>query len=64
MKRKEIKQLAEKILRLEKIIQESNDKEEISAAKAEIVRLGNNVKSLEDIFALDELIQKELEKNT
>lgn len=64
MKRKEIKNLAEKILKLEKIIQESNNEKVISAAKAEITRLGGRVKSLEDIFALDELIQAELEKNT
>lgn len=63
MKKKEIRNLAEKIVKYEKIIQTSNDKEEISKAEKEIMKVSSSVKSLEDMMAIDEMVLDMLEKN-
>ena len=57
MKRKELKNLAEKIVKLELTIQNSNVKEEISKAKEEIMKLSGSIDSFEDMIALDDYIQ-------
>ena len=62
MKKKEIKNLAKKIAALEFILQKSDDKKLINDSEKEIMRLSNEVDSLEDMIALDEEILKILEK--
>ena len=57
MKIKELKRLAEKIANCEYIIQTSSDKGAIRRAQDDILTLSGQVDSLEDITAIDELIQ-------
>lgn len=61
MKRKEVRNLAQKIAKLEKIIQSSDDKEEVSRAEEEIMKVSSSVKSLEDMMAIDEIVMELLE---
>lgn len=63
MKKKELKNLAKKIAKYELIVQTSTDKKEIRRAQEEIMALSGCVESIEDMSALDELIQDILEKN-
>ena len=62
MKRKEIKNLAIKIAKLEQIIQTSQDPKEIQEAQNQIIDLSGRVRSLEDMVLLDDMIQEILEK--
>lgn len=62
MKKKELKNLAEKIAKCEYVIENSKDNNEISAAQAEIMRLSSKVHNFEDLDQLDELIQTMLKK--
>ena len=57
MKKKELKNLAKKIAKYESIIQTSDDKDEIRKAQLAIIELSGSVDSLEDITAIDEMIQ-------
>lgn len=57
MKRKELKNLATKIAKLEQIIQRSEDPKQVHQAQDEIVKLSGHVDSLEDIMLMDEFIQ-------
>ena len=63
MKQKEIKNLAQKIAKYERIIQTSDDKKQIRQAEEEIMKLSSSVSSLEDMTAIDELVMEMLEKN-
>jgi hypothetical protein len=63
MKQKEIKNLAQKIAKYERIIQTSDDKKLVHQAEEEIMRLSSSVNSLEDMVAIDELVMELLEKN-
>lgn len=63
MKKKELRNLAEKIAKLEKIIQSSTDEKEISKAEEEMFKVSSSVKSLEDMMAIDEIVLSILEKN-
>lgn len=63
MKKKELRNLAEKIAKLEKIIQSSDNHEEISKAENDIIKVSSSVKSLEDMMAIDEIVMELLEKN-
>ena len=63
MKKKELKSLAQKIARYERIVQ-SNDNEKLKRqAEQEIMKLCSCVDSLEDMAAIDELVMEMLEKN-
>ena len=62
MKKKELKTLARKIADVELIIQTSNDKVAIKNAENEIIKLSGSVSSVLDMMALDEMVQKFLEK--
>lgn len=62
MKHKELKNLAKKIAKAEKTLQENTDPIIIEEAEREIINLSGRVNRLEDIMILDELIQKILEK--
>lgn len=63
MKQKEIKNLAQKIAKYERIIQTSDDKKLVRQAEEEIMKLSSSVSSLEDMVAIDELVMELLEKN-
>lgn len=63
MKRKEIQQLAKKIAKLELIIQNSDDKNEVHRAEEEVMRISANIRSLADMEAIDEAVQEILSKN-
>lgn len=57
MKRKEKKQLAEKIAKYEKIIQSTDDKDKIKEAESKIMELSTHVYDLEDMVEIDEMVQ-------
>ena len=63
MKQKEIKNLAQKIAKYERVIQTSDDKKLVRQAEEEIMKLSSSVSSLEDMVAIDELVMELLEKN-
>ena len=58
MNKIEIKNLAEKIANLEKIIITTDTKKERNSAMDEILLLSDGITSLEDMEAIDEEIQK------
>ena len=65
MKKKELKQLANKIAKQERIIQDSNStKEQKKRAESEILTLSSHVETLEDITIIDELVQDILTENS
>jgi selenophosphate synthetase-related protein len=63
MKQKEIKNLAQKIAKYERIVQESDDKHLVRQAQEKIMELTSSVTSLDDMVAIDELVMELLEKN-
>lgn len=62
MKKKELKNLAEKIAKCEYVIQNSKDNQAVEAAKQEIMRLSSQVHDFQDLDAIDEMIQNILAK--
>ena len=62
MKRKELKQLAEKIAKCEYVIQFSKDEAAIQAAQEEIMRLSSKVHDFSDLDQIDEMVQDILAK--
>ena len=62
MKKKEQKALAQKIAKYELIIQTSVDKKRIHDAQDKIMDLSGRVETLDDIAAIDEMVQEILEK--
>ena len=63
MKKKELKNLATKIAKYERIVQTSDDKKVVRQAEEEIMKLSSSVDSLDDMIAIDELVMELLEKN-
>ena len=63
MKKKELKALAQQIAKYEKVVQTSTNKNEVRDAQMKIMNLSESVDSLEDMMALDEIIQDMLEKS-
>ena len=63
MKQKEIKNLAQKIAKYERIVQTSDDKHLVRQAQEKIMELTNGVTSLDDMVAIDEAVIELLEKN-
>ena len=63
MKKKEQKALAQKIAKYELIIQTSDDKQRIRDAQDKIMDLSGRVETLDDIAAIDEMVQEILEKH-
>ena len=57
MKKKELKNLAEKIAKQEYVIQTSKDSAEVQAAQEEIMRLSSRVHDFQDIDTIDEMVQ-------
>ena len=64
MKKKELKNLAQKIAKAESLIQTSDDPKIISRAEQEIMELSGRVDSIEDMVIIDEMVQDLLEKNS
>lgn len=62
MKRKELKQLAQKIAKLEHLIQASDDKKTIIEAQNQIIELSGHITNIDDMCLLDDIIQEILEK--
>ena len=62
MKKKELKNLAEKIAKCEYVIQNSNDSGAVTAAQEEIMRLSSKVHDFQDLDQIDELVQDILSK--
>ena len=62
MKKKEQKALAQKIAKYELIVQTSDDKKRIHDAQDKIMELSGRVETLDDIAAIDEMVQEILEK--
>jgi selenophosphate synthetase-related protein len=63
MKQKEIKNLAQKIAKYERIVQTSDDKKLVRQAQEKIMELTSSVTSLDDMVAIDEAVMELLEKN-
>ena len=63
MKRKELKALAAKIAKQERILQTSDDAKEKKRAEIEIMKLSSSVNNLEDMVKIDEIVMEMLEKN-
>ena len=63
MKKKEIKNLAQKIAKYELIVQTSDDKKAVRQAQETIMELTSSVDNMEDMIAIDELVMELLEKN-
>lgn len=63
MKRKELKNLAQKIAQYERIIQSNSNEKLKQQAENEIMKLCSGVDSMEDMIAVDELVMEILAKN-
>lgn len=63
MKKKEQKALAQKIAKYELIVQTSSDKKQVRDAQDKIMELSGKVETLDDIAAIDEMVQEILEKH-
>lgn len=63
MKTKELKMIASKIAKCEKVLRTSKNNKEISKAQMEIMELSGKVESLEDIEKIDEMVQEMISKN-
>lgn len=64
MKRKELKNIATKIAKLERTIQNATSSEEREKAEKEIMSLSFGVGNLSDLDLIDEMVQEILEKNS
>lgn len=62
MKKKELKNLAKQIAKLELIIQASTDDEAVKNAQNTEIRLINRLDSLEDMDLLDEMVQQYMQE--
>ena len=57
MKKKELKEIANKIAKAERTIATSSDKQEIANAKAQIFEMSSKITDPEDFIKIDELVQ-------
>lgn len=64
MKRKELKNLAQKIAKVERVIQSTDDLAARKRAELEIMELSSHVDDIEDMVIIDELVQDILKKNS
>ena len=64
MKRKELKNLAKKIAKLEMTIQNSSDSNEIRKAQDAMLELSGQVNNFTDMMELDELVQEYMETSS
>ena len=64
MKKKELKKIAERLAQLEIIISESTDNIERLNAKNEVLDISSRIVDIEDLMAIDELVQEILEQKS
>ena len=64
MKKKELKNLAKKIADAEYIIQTSDDPKAVAKAQDIILEMSGKAMSMEDMIAIDELVQEILSQKT
>ena len=65
MKMKELKNLAQKIAKQERILQSPDcSSEDKAKAEQEIMKLSSKVQGFDDIMVIDELVQEILEKKS
>ena len=64
MKKKELKNLAQKIAKAERIVQTSDDPKKVKKAEQEIMELSGHVESIEDMIIIDEMVQDLLNENS
>lgn len=64
MKKKELKNLAQKIAKAERIVQTNDDPKAVKKAEQEIMELSGHVESIEDMVIIDEMVQDLLNKNS
>lgn len=62
MKKKELKNLAKQIAKLEQIIQTSPDSSLVNDAKNEEIHLINKITDLSDMDLLDEMVQQYMQE--
>lgn len=62
MKHKDLVKLARKIAEAEKVIQTSSDKEEVNKAQQRVIELSGQVKTIEEMLNLDEILQEFLKE--
>lgn len=62
MKKKELKNLANKIAQAERVIQTSSNKTEIFEAEQRIIELSGRATNIEDMMQIDEMVQEILAK--
>ena len=62
MKTKELKNLAIKIAKCEKIIRDSKDSKSVYKAQQTIEEISNSIETFEDLVTLDEMVMTILEK--
>lgn len=62
MKKKELKNLAEKIAEAQVIMDTTEDNDEKRWAQREIIELSSKIEDFEDYLILDEMIQKNIQK--
>lgn len=60
MKKKELKNFAAKIAKLEKTIQSTTDAEVKKKAEIEIMKISTGIGNFEDLIAIDELVMEML----
>ena len=63
MKKNELKILAQKIAKAEHIIQHSNNPKDVAKAKDDILELSGRAMTIEDMLAIDEIVQEILENS-
>ena len=63
MRKKEIKNLAKRIVACELVLRDSEDKQEIAKAQNEIMKITSQITSINDLLAIDAIVVELLEKN-
>ena len=61
MKSKELKKLANEIMKLEQVIERNEDTDAVEHAKNRIMKISGNLNP-EDMFRIDEIIQEQIQK--
>ena len=61
MKNKELKKLANEIMKLEQVIERNEDADVVEHAKNRIMKISGSLNP-EDMFRIDEIIQEQLQK--
>ena len=62
MKRKELKNLAQKIADCEYVIEHSKDEKQVNLAQIQIMNLTSRVHDFQDMDIIDEMVQELLKK--